>query len=835
MTVVAGPSGATATTYTTTQTLNLPSANFAGSSGGDGWGLTFSQTNVYNIYHHNTALNLQCHNLSTSAVCAGYPKTITTSAAGYNPNFGISAKPAMYLDQSTGLLYVAAVGVQTSGSVPVPGVVCIDTTSSASDPICTGTGEPAGFTPLGIGGDSVSPNTSGSGMINQIEYNGNVYVYNPLNGSAIPATSGGTAANSLLCYVMATGLPCTGQPYAVPVNPNTATVSSASVANATTLNVSSSTSFPTSGTLTVLDGTNTDTVTYTGNTGTSFTGVSGMTYAHAANVSVVQIVTSAEPASSPSDAETLIGSRLFIPVDEGSVVDLTCTDLSLSTPGPCAGWPSFLNVGTDGTGAAPIPYETATGTATGVCYDGANPVWSCYDFTGNAITGTDVTNLSTAFNFGDVHWTGAPAVVGSRVLMSNQATVVSCYNFKTHANCAGFASGLTLSNLGTIYTVTSDPQIPTCIFVNSDNGANQIQDFDALSGGSCGNAPVQVKATDFINNGCTPTGIGNLVINSAVGGTVSSAIINYVDANYDPLTNVGNPYPMAGNPLAANLSSANSGIFPTTLTSIPPLAMTLTKTAGVTSITYTVQWLGDNSSACSTPPPGATIANLNPPSIPLLPNANQSGSSITATWATPASDGGSPITNYTCILLSGFNTPTSFTVQVTGNTCSFSGLDPSQEYMIEVFATNAIGNGPAALAVPSFAAAAPTPTTTTTTPATTTTTPPATTTCHVSVKVYFPVNVTTLSSANTTALTALVQRAIACHVTSLTATGYADVRGTSAYNHWLSVHRALSVATFVQGELNSRDSSAVAVSANGNGVSMMPGSYAVNRYVLLQG
>lgn len=65
----------------------------------------------------------------------------------------------------------------------------------------------------------------------------------------------------------------------------TSTTTAAVLAAATTLPVANSTGAPGSGTLTIVDGSATQNVTYTGNTGTGFTGVSGLA-AHAAGVLV---------------------------------------------------------------------------------------------------------------------------------------------------------------------------------------------------------------------------------------------------------------------------------------------------------------------------------------------------------------------------------------------------------------------------------------------------------------------------------------------------------------------------------------------------------------------
>jgi hypothetical protein len=56
--------------------------------------------------------------------------------------------------------------------------------------------------------------------------------------------------------------------------------------------------------------------------------------------------------------------------------------------------------------------------------------------------------------------------------------------------------------------------------------------------------------------------------------------------------------------------------------------------------------------------------------------------SLTGSWAPSGS-----ATGYTCTLMYGFNTPSDFTVQTTGTSCTFSGLAPGSDWGIQVVAT----------------------------------------------------------------------------------------------------------------------------------------------------
>ena len=85
--------------------------------------------------------------------------------------------------------------------------------------------------------------------------------------------------------------------------------------------------------------------------------------------------------------------------------------------------------------------------------------------------------------------------IGARVYVPDGNTDhVDCYDYVASASCANFPKQLL--NLGLLYTVNPDPQRPTCIWVNSDDGSAQIQNFDAYTGGACGQGPIRVLAAE---------------------------------------------------------------------------------------------------------------------------------------------------------------------------------------------------------------------------------------------------------------------------------------------------------------------------------------------------
>ena len=135
---VAGASSGTVD-YSATAEIPTPlPVKFSGSSGGDGWAVAVSSTRIFNVFHHQTPLQVACHIQSSAAQCWGGSKTITD---GSGHNFATSYEPGLYFDATDGHLYVYA--VRTSDSTG--GVVCIDTDRPAADP---GRDFFCGFTPL---------------------------------------------------------------------------------------------------------------------------------------------------------------------------------------------------------------------------------------------------------------------------------------------------------------------------------------------------------------------------------------------------------------------------------------------------------------------------------------------------------------------------------------------------------------------------------------------------------------------------------------------------------------------------------------------------------------
>lgn len=137
--IAAGAISGTSQTYSTETTANVPSGTFGASSGGDGWGVTFYDNFVFNVYHHSDVTILDCHLISDGTRCdnANYPATITTSNGA---NYYAGARAYVAADAQSGRLYEFT-GASGGSSPGIPGMLCIDVSTVTTPTQC-------GFTTL---------------------------------------------------------------------------------------------------------------------------------------------------------------------------------------------------------------------------------------------------------------------------------------------------------------------------------------------------------------------------------------------------------------------------------------------------------------------------------------------------------------------------------------------------------------------------------------------------------------------------------------------------------------------------------------------------------------
>ncbi len=509
------PTGAAETgTVVYTAQLNIPappSSNFAGSAGGDGWGLAFTPTAVYNVFHHQSTLQVACHLQTDATPCWTGPKTITD---GSSDNFATAAQPGLWMDQSTGHLFVFA----TRTSDGTAGVVCIDTTQPAStaDPFC-------GFTALSaVGG---APTNGGiSGVSDPVIVGTNWYAFNAVDGLQT-----GTE-NTLLCFSLTSLSACPNQPFAVDLG------SSVTVADT----------------------------------------------------------------SEPNASIDALGSQIVVPVMLSSSSELACYDVS--TGGNCAGsWPistTGLSYPVNSDGGAPFPILDGTGTATGFCLPLAS--LPCYGL--NGATVSTPPGMSAAIPRTTSAWNGPALAIGARIYIPDGNTnAVDCYDYTAGASCSGFPKAI--PNLELLYTVNADPQRPTCIWVNSDGGTSQIQNFDAYTGGACGQGPVRVLAASIVapSDVCIPANYTSLQVTVPARSQYTSGSVQFEDFNGDPIPSI--PDQPLDNTGSVNLTPLNLA----TASPLPQFLITLNGAGSPPEVDVKLTWIGTYSAACTTG--GQKVAN----------------------------------------------------------------------------------------------------------------------------------------------------------------------------------------------------------------------------------
>lgn len=172
--------------YSTETSAAVPSSTFSASTGGDGWGVTFYDNYIFNIYHHADQTVLDCHLRTTGDRCDGYTKHVTTLDGGTTVNYRASMRSDAWVDAATAKLY--AFTSPTAGTyVNRAGVICVDISSTPTT---------CGFTPL----------TTDNGVNNYGHLSDSVNVERRM----FSAESSGTV--SLVCFDAALNAQCPNSP-----------------------------------------------------------------------------------------------------------------------------------------------------------------------------------------------------------------------------------------------------------------------------------------------------------------------------------------------------------------------------------------------------------------------------------------------------------------------------------------------------------------------------------------------------------------------------------------------------------------------------------------------
>ena len=574
-----------------------PSGNFVGSGGGDGWGLGFTATEVFNVFHHASTLTLDCHLQSDASQCPtngqlAWPVTVTDTTGG---NFAIEAQPSLWVDQATGRLYVYA----TQTATATAGVVCVDTNANVANPFC-------GFTALSAPGDAPLQ-SSISNISNAVISNGNFYAVNfTSSGSQTPGANKGTE-NTVMCFSL-----------------------------------------------------------------TTFKGCAPSHFAFALGAGTVNV------AAYPSPSITLVGADLLIPFSTTTGNFIGCANtLTKST---CAGsWPVSV-ADAPSSGGAGVPVLNAAGLSTGYC---TRTTTECLSLSGAKIQAPTGFPLSTGEG-----WIGSPAVVGTRVYVPavlGAGYGVDCYDFATHARCAHFP--LALANYNLAYSVTVDPNRLGCLWVNSDDGSGQIQNFDAYTGGGCGSTGERVLVSQFVAPAavCRPSVYQRLAILSPVRSAYAKGTVQFQDAG-------GNPLPGVPTLTLDKTGGVNLSTYKFSTTAALPQALITLSGAGVSGRPVTVQlsWQGVKATECDLEPSPAPSVHVS-----LVHNLDDS---VTAhiSWSLPLSNGNAAILRYLVSALPGGKTCSSTKVLQ----CIIKGLLANTNYTFAVTAINKIGSSAPTISAP---------------------------------------------------------------------------------------------------------------------------------------
>ena len=228
-------------------------------------------------------------------------------------------------------------------------------------------------------------------------------------------------------------------------------------------------------------------------------------------------------------------------------------------------------------------------------------------------------------------------MVGPRVYVPQWDNDVACFDFSAGTSCSGYPKYF--NNLDLLYTVNADPQRPTCIWVNSDNGSDQIQNFDAFGGSGCGEGPIRVLASQFIvpSPACAPASYQSLQINDPAASTYDTSgapngsNITFEDADGNPIAGVPTQYlDSTGTVSLVGLNLSGPLGLPQFLISL------VNPTTPITSVTVTLTWTATYNPACNpsgggpTPTPVTTTTSLS--------GGGSTGASITVAPSTAVTD-----------------------------------------------------------------------------------------------------------------------------------------------------------------------------------------------------
>ena len=98
-----------------------------------------------------------------------------------------------------------------------------------------------------------------------------------------------------------------------------------------------------------------------------------------------------------------------------------------------------------------------------------------------------------------------------------------------------------LHDLGLLYTVNPDPTARDCLWVNADNGSQQIQNFDAFNPTqACGKGPIRVLAASVVapDPVCTPATYTTLQVLDPARNKYTTGSVHFADSSGNSIPGV---------------------------------------------------------------------------------------------------------------------------------------------------------------------------------------------------------------------------------------------------------------------------------------------------------
>ena len=568
--------------YEQTASAVIPQGSFGGAAGGDGWALAFTDTNVYNIFHHDV-LRIACRSKTTGVACSGngYSASGTKLVSDGANRLLVAMGPPVHIDKIANRLFTMAVR-ETSGTLSgtggTTGVVEIDLASTSSNPFVA-------FYPLSRDGEGGcynntcrTPSVVSSTISNVSKVGSKWYVYNYVSGVANTALP--DSRNKLLCFDLATKSACGGQPYDV-----------------TRSNV-----------------------------------VQGRLW-HPPSIAAVgnRIFIGIYDTA---DAFTLA---------EVSCVDVSSTPANC-TGWPIA--PATKFSPRTFTMAPPFPLLNSSGTPIGVCFPGNSTNACADFTGAAVTVDSDLEGLANPFNVDWATTRGEAYVDGTRMFMPNVelsdgTSIAECYDFATSNPCSGFPNPKTFTlgpsgnrEFESIYTIQIDPADPSCLWVMAHGGNKQIQNFDSQTGGNCGANGFVLPINNFreSTSRCEARTWKQFALVNPTAGNFTSGTVEFVDSRGSAISGLS----------AQNFGS--SGTLDLTLLNLhsyPSFSRMHVRLVGTvtTSIYVKMTWTAEYHTECTASGQTAFTSLGSPagtPSSPLVTTTAPTTTTTTTTTDAPA-------------------------------------------------------------------------------------------------------------------------------------------------------------------------------------------------------